>query len=148
MKSLTGCAGSGLLSSGMTEPVMWWLIVPSGWITNRILHENSQEPVLSATKQSPSSRTTSAPLPPALACVLLHTASTPMTALLLVVVNQASVLVFACLWAVLIVIGWLSRRRRKPNGHTVVRPRVTFLHTGPAEIVPMEPPRPGELART
>jgi len=26
----------------MTEPVMWWLIVPSGWITNWMLHENSQ----------------------------------------------------------------------------------------------------------
>ena len=50
-----------------------------GWITNWILNENSQEPVLSATKQSPSSRTTSAPLSPALACVLLHTASTPAT---------------------------------------------------------------------
>ena len=41
VKSVTGCAGSGLLSSGMTEPVMWWLIVPSGWITNWILHENT-----------------------------------------------------------------------------------------------------------
>jgi hypothetical protein len=42
VKSVTGCDGSGLLSSGMTEPVMWWLIVPSGWITNWMLHENSQ----------------------------------------------------------------------------------------------------------
>src|SRR6266550_5370804 len=50
-----GLRRSGLLSSGMTEPVMWWLIVPSGWITNWILHENSQRPVLSDTRHWPPS---------------------------------------------------------------------------------------------
>jgi hypothetical protein len=45
-------------------------------------------------------------------------AGSAMTVLLWVVVNETSALVFACLWAVLVVIGWLSRSRRKPNDHT------------------------------
>jgi uncharacterized membrane protein YoaK (UPF0700 family) len=70
---------------------------------------------------------------PLLWLLLDLTAGAAMTALLLVVTNRTSAIVFACLWIALIVVSLFSRSRWKHHDHPLARRRVTFPHTGPGD---------------
>jgi hypothetical protein len=61
--SVTALDGSGLLPALITEPVMYWLIAPPGWITIWTLQAKNQELVLSPVRQGPLARITVAPFP-------------------------------------------------------------------------------------